>query len=298
MIKTQKIKTKNINKTRKIPILIKLQKTRNSRIYAMDTYKLNCGQNLLYGFESIKSAEETHLDKEEFVHVIVSILKDYDKPVIVKIYDANNPMLYREKQILKRIDGYRNAVELICDFSCDDDKKKYISKIKHKMKFCMGGEDKIHIFVYKYIEYGDISDYLIKIKDANIIKSVIIQMACIIIELASKYNIFHGDLNSGNILIDKTNEEIIKYKIDNELIEIPSYGIIPKIIDFGKSRFFNESLPLRNNDIWYDIINFIGVIANYIKNKDVKNKLDKITNTVDMDLPLLKDYVYYLIEHL
>jgi serine/threonine protein kinase len=173
-----------------------------------------------------------------------------------------------------------------------------VAKIKNKIKFCMGGEDKIHIFVYKFIEYGDISDYLIKTNDFYKIKSVILQMACIIIELAAKYHIFHGDLNSGNILIDKTNEEKINYVIDNEKIEITSYGVIPKIIDFGKSRFFNESMPLRNNDIWYDIINFIGVIMNYIKLKDMKNKLDKITNTVDMELPLLKDYIYYLIEHL
>ena len=67
------------NTTKKISLVEKLNKCPRSRINGMESYKINCGKNLLLGYYTIKASEETSMHKDEFVHVVLSKLKDYDK---------------------------------------------------------------------------------------------------------------------------------------------------------------------------------------------------------------------------
>ena len=279
----------------------------------METYKINCGKNNLYGYKSFKAAEETSMHKDDFVHVILSKLQDYDKPVVVKVYDANKLHLLLEKKILEKIRGYRNTARLICEFSCDDNKNNYITKLTKQINFCERGTNKLYFFVYEYIAHGDISDYLKKTRDVQIIKTLILQVVCIIIELATIYKVCHGDLNSGNILINTTDEKTLEYRIGDEIVVIESNGIIPIIIDFGRSKFYAE--PINNQDVWYDIIMFISLISGYTKNYDASlavfradarnkhfEKCGRISQTVilknqdpyELDLPSINDYYYYV----
>lgn len=263
------------NATRKTQYLQKLNKCPKSKLYSMETYKVNCGKNLMLGFKSIKAAEETSLHPDEFVHVLYSKIKDYDKPVVIKVYDVNNYHLDIEKDILNAINGYRNTAKVICDFTCNDDKNNYLKKIKKNIRFCgNGGYDLLHFFVYEYIPYGDISDYFTKHKkDVNATRSIILQMVCVIIELATIYKINHGDLNSGNILIDKTNEKTLEYKIENQRFTIETFGVMPKIIDYGLSRFIDNIVI---KDIWYQIIMLLDVIFKYVKDDEIKQKISNI----------------------
>ena len=286
--KTRKNKTLK-NKTRKNTIFEKLNKCPRSRITGMESYKINCGKNLLIGYHTIKAAEETSLHKDDFVHIVLSRLKDYNKPVVVKIYDEDNFHLHIELNILQKVNGFRNTAYLICDFSCNDDKNNYITKIKKQIRFL---RNRLHFFVYEYIAYGDVSDFLSKNQDVNIIKSLILQITCVIIQLASIYRIQHGDLNSGNILIDNIKESNIDYCIDGETFIIESHGIIPKIIDYGKSKFYKANIP--NDYVWFDIIIILGVIYPYIQNYELKQKVLDISKKTEMDLPLLRDYFIYL----
>jgi len=311
----------------------------------METYKINCGKNNLYGYKSFtqlrslredaqsatplsfitadkvgsynvqcgKAAEETSMHKDDFVHVVLSKLQDYDKPVVVKVYDANKLHLLLEKKILEKIRGYRNTTRLICEFSCDDNKNNYITKLIKQIKFCERGTNKLYFFVYEYIAHGDISDYLQKTRDVKIIKTLILQVVCIIIELATIYKVCHGDLNSGNILINTADEKTLEYRIGNEIVVIESNGIIPIIIDFGRSKFHGE--PINNQHVWYDIIIVITLINTYIKNYDASlavfrasarkkhfEKCGRISQTdvlknqdpYKLDLPSINDYYYYV----
>jgi len=290
---TKKTKTtQSKNTTRKIAPFEKLPKTQRSRIFGMETYKINCGKNNLYGYKSFKAAEETSMHKDDFVHVILSKLQDYDKPVVVKVYDANKLHLLLEKKILEKIRGYRNTARLICDFSCDDNKNNYITKLTKQIKFCQRGTNKLYFFVYEYIAHGDISDYLKKTRAVQIIKTLILQVVCIIIELATIYKVCHGDLNSGNILINTTDEKTLEYRIGDEIVVIESNGILPIIIDFGRSKFYTE--PINNQDVWYDIIMFISLISGYTKNYDASLVILKNQDPYEMDLPSINDYYYYV----
>lgn len=286
---TKKTKTTlHQNTTRKLPIFEKLPKTRRSRILSMETYKINCGKNKLYGFKSLKAAEDTSMHKDDFVHVVLSKLQDYDKPVIVKVYDANKLDLLLERKILAKMRDYRNTARLICEFSCDDDK----NKLTRQIKFCERGTNKLYFFVYEYIAHGDISDYLQKTRDVKIIKTLILQVVCVIIELATIYKVCHGDLNSGNILINTTDEKTLEYRIGDEIIIIESNGIIPIIIDFGRSKFHRE--PINNQHVWYDIIMIITLINTYAKNYEVDLANVKNQDPYELSLPSIKDYYFYV----
>jgi serine/threonine protein kinase len=258
----------------------------------METYKINCDKNKLYGFKSIKAAEETSMHKDDFVHVVLSKLQDYDKPVVVKVYDANKIHLLLEKKILEKIRGYRNTAQLICEFSCNDDKNNYVTKITKQIKFCERGTNNLYFFVYEYIDHGDISDYLQNTRDINSIKTLILQVVCVIIELAIIYKVCHGDLNSGNILINTTDEKILEYRVGDEIVVIESNGIIPIIIDFGRSKFYGE--PVNKMDIWYDIIMVISLINRYVKNYDVNLVTIENIDPFELDLPSIKDYYFYV----
>ena len=262
----------------------------------METYKINCGKNLLIGYNTIKASEETSNHKDDFVHVVLSRLKDYNKPVIVKVYDEDNFHLNIELNVLEKVTGFRNTAQLICHFSCNDDKNKYITKIKNQIRFCSNGLDKLHFFVYEYIEKGDVSDFLIKIQDKNIIVSLILQITCVIIQLASIYKIYHGDINSGNILIDTINEKTIDYCIEDEIFTIENHGIIPKIIDYGRSNFYKENVS--NDEVWFDIILALGIIYPYIQDNELKKKVLDISKKTDMVLPSLKNYYIYIRDNL
>lgn len=259
MNKTQKTRGQKNAITRKVVSPIKLNKCARSRINGMETYKINCGKNLLVGMSSIKSPEETSMHENDFVHVLTSQLKDYNEPVIVKVYDHNNFHLPIELNILHTINGYRNSAYLICDFSCNDVKQKYEIKINHPIRFCGNGNDTLHFFVYEFIKHGDVSDFLSKkLQTKTAITSVILQTTCIIIQLASIYKIYHGDINSGNILINTFDSDIIEYCIEGETFQIESGGIMPKIIDYGQSNFYKNAVS--PDEVWFDIILALGVI--------------------------------------
>lgn len=285
----QKNTAQKRNTTKKISHFEKLNKCSRSRINGMESYKINCGKNLLLGY---KASEETSMHKDEFVHVVLSKLKDYNKPVVVKVYDNDNYHLQIELNILKNINGFRNTAQLICDFLCNDDKNKYITKIKKQIRFCGDGSNNLHFFIYEYIAHGDVSNFLSTNQNINVIKSLILQITCVIIQLASIYKIYHGDINTGNILIDELNEKTIDYCIEDETFIIESFGIIPKIIDYGRSNFYKGVVP--NDQVWFDIILTVGVIYPYIQNADLKQKVLDISNNLEMNLPSLKHYYIYV----
>jgi hypothetical protein len=75
-------------------------------------------------------------------------------------------------------------------------------------------------------------------------------------------------------------------------VAIESHGIIPIIIDFGRSKFYSESV--NKMDIWYDIIMVISLINRYVKNYDVNIVTIENIDPFELDLPSIKDYYFYV----
>ena len=99
-----------------------------------------------------------------------------------------------------------------------------------------------------------------------------------------------------NILIDDIDERTVEYCIEGETFIIESHGIIPKIIDYGRSNFYKGDI--QNDHVWFDVIMTLGVIYPYLQNGDLKQKIYDISNKNDMYLPSLKDYYIYIRDNL
>ena len=55
--------------------------------------------------------------------------------------------------------------------------------------------------------------------------------------LQKHFKFTHNDLHINNIMYKKTNQKFLYYKINNNYFRIPTYGILFKIIDFGRAIF-------------------------------------------------------------
>lgn len=265
------------NTTRRMPVFHHLKKTHRSRIVGMQTYKVNCGKTLMLGMKKNENA-----------------LHDYDTPVVVKIYDKHKLFLWNNERIFKKIYNYRNNVKLICDFSCDDETDEYIIKLKKYLSKCNITDDLGHIFIYEYISYGNIYSFFTKNKDIRIIKNIILQIVCLMIQLGEKYGICHGEIYSGNILIQSINEKTIEYQIDDETFTIETYGVMPKVTDYGRSRLM-EKVPVYM--ILQYVIDTLCLINKYIKDAPFKKNIydicvSNIDNTIEFKNS--KDFYIYL----
>lgn len=211
-----------------------LEKKRRPLLNDVDTVKISCENKKITGKNSIKSSRETGMGVNDFVHVIKSVMTEYNKPVVVKIHDASSSFIQKELFALYKLENFQNSVKIICDFSCMDDKERWKNPVPKPVKFCNNKKDSLHFIVLEYIEDGGIEQFFNRNPSKEEVCSIMIQLELSVITLALDYNISHGDLNPGNILFSKTDEEMVMYNVLGEEYSIKSFGIIPKFIDYGR----------------------------------------------------------------
>lgn len=109
--------------------IILMPKTHNSRMNSVQTYKANCVKNKLQGYKSLKTGD----DNTDFGHVLMGNLDGYTGTVIIKVSDMD--IYYkREKTALSAIEGFRYHAKIICDFTCNDDKERWMKNIHNLYK--------------------------------------------------------------------------------------------------------------------------------------------------------------------
>jgi serine/threonine protein kinase len=229
----------------------------------------SCKSNEIIGIQSIKTSEETGDEPNEFVHVIKAVLDKYDVPIIVKIHDSVSYFVEKEITALNKLSEFENSVKKICDFSCLDDKARWKHMIRSPIKFCNNKKDKLHIIILEYIENGDLELFFSKNPSKKVLCSLFLQIELTIIRLALDYRISHGDLHSGNILIHSTEKSRIHYKVLGKEYRITSYGILPKLIDFGRSTSYIGKI--HPDSILDDIYICLSILALHINNEELKN---------------------------
>jgi len=290
-----------------------LPKTERSRILSVETYKsrlprravfdkrptnqrgmvfdkANCLNRSLIAYNSLKTGEDNTNSRTsegwsltDFGHVLMASLDGYDGPVIIKVcaIDFN---LKREQIALSAIETFPHHAKVICDFSCNDDQKRWLKSISAPTKLCIGNKP-LHFFVIEYIHNGDLKTYITQITDdTDKLRSILEQIMYCFIELAQKYNIYHGDIHSGNILIDSTDEEHSIHIINEQERKVKTHGKVPKLIDFGRSGLYNS--PATDSEIVFELNVALCVCIHYIQNKNIRDKLNSITLKPESDLSL------------
>lgn len=99
-----------------------------------------------------------------------------------------------------------------------------------------------------------------------------------------EYQFEHRDLHWGNVLVANTNQQSISYKLDGEILTVPTKGIIITIIDYTLSRmtfndycFFNdlsndEELFSATGDYQFEIYRMMRDVIKYACFKYCNNK--------------------------
>jgi serine/threonine protein kinase len=268
-----------------------LPKKGGARFHNVDTFIISsCQNNEIHGFQTLKSAEETGLDPNEFSHVLLSHIGNYNKEFIVKVHDSNSRLIKYELEILKKLKDFNNSINLICDFTCNENKERWLYNIQKPTRFCLpNGNNKLHFFVMEYIQDGDLATYIDDIVSTyksnkkicfKIIKSLFLQISLAIIEMAIKYKVYHGDLNSGNILIYKTSKQHMYYEVYKTKYKVNTYGVYPIFIDFGRGGTYDKRAKVRS-PIKDDICIIGSVLVAWIKDITLSNQFNSLLDSVE-----------------
>jgi serine/threonine protein kinase len=255
--------------------IINLPKTSRSRLNTQDTYKIVCQDpdKYLRAIESFKSANEVGSGLMEFVHVALGKMKKFKKQCVIKVHFTDSLFTNKEIDINTILLQCPYVVKYICSYTCLDDKTRWMDKLLKPQKTCSkDGNDKLTFIIMEYIENGDVPAFIKKASKREIL-SLFLTVAIAIIDI-SKYNVSHGDLNSGNILLKFTKPIIKTVKIGHKDYTFNTHGIHPLFIDFGRG-YVHQS-KISQGFIIDDILTMFSVFINYIPHDDIKEDLNNM----------------------
>ena len=256
-----------------------LPKKGGSRFKDVSTYKLLCDDPENFkGIKSLKSAEEVGSGPNEFTHVLLSKIRDTKEKCIIKIHRSENPFLSKEIGIMSQLSDYKNIVQFVCTFNCKGNKDMFMKPIEKPMKYLCAANGNVDLtfIVMEYIANGDVEQVL-SITNKAKLRSLILQTALIIIELGTIYHVFHGDLNSGNILVKPTHKKTLTYTVYGKEHVVETMGIRPVLIDFGRGGYYDQRSKNKRNII-EDILTMILVFSSYIVIPDLKDSMRELAN--------------------
>lgn len=267
-----------------------LAKKGGSRLHDVATYRGTCEGKDLTGFTTLKPWEEV-ADDRVFTHVFLANLgknAKLDTSFVIKAYEHGTVFAKRELKVWKRLQNTafkRHIPRYICDFSCLDDKSRWFKNINKKTPVCLtDGIDTLHFFVMEYVRNGDVNDF---IKSTTHLqhRSLLLQVLLMIADLAYNYRIYHGDLNSGNILVRTTSKKTVKYRIKNKVFTVKTHGFVPMLVDFALSHVMPITATVRSSLVTDDIMTACHVLSNSMENT-LKQNVKQFTldegNTTDL----------------
>lgn len=131
-------------------------------------------------------------------------MKQYNETVIVKILREPSTPLERELKAYKKLRNFQNAVKIICDFGCMDNKRRWQTKITSPITFCEKSHHKLHFIVLEYIRNGSITDYITNAFEPEI-RGLFLQVILTIATLMYNHRMIHGGFAFGEYS-DRPNE--------------------------------------------------------------------------------------------
>jgi hypothetical protein len=215
---------------------------------------------------------------------VIGLSKILETPVILKIMD-NTWRSKKEKKVNKvfRLFPHKNIVQSICEFSCKDDKIKWLTNIEAPRLLCSpNGKTDFTIIVQEFIKGGDLSE---NIKwNYNTWKSVTLQLLFTSIELFDKFGFIYEDWNLRNILWDTTDVKTIIYLAYNKKWTVRNtYSISPVFTDFSRS-----DILLNKKEDWHLAVQ-LSHCLDMMKNVCHHDNIKKITETCSIQIELLEN---------
>lgn len=182
--------------------------------------------------ETLKGPEEAAYDT--FVHVMKGLMQE--SPVVVKLQELSR-LSEKESQIAQLLSRYDppNVAYPICEFKCKNDLIAWRQPLKTPKHFCSGKTDMTSVFVMEYIPHNLI-DYLTSTSvSEQVYRSIVQQLGLALLNLYVNLKMTHGDIGSGNLMLDISEPKTLSYTIGGHRIDVNTLGYEPIFIDFQRS---------------------------------------------------------------
>ena len=207
-----------------------------ARLHHAHTFQASCATAdktsataWLQATKTLKEPEEAAYDK--FVHVMEGLLQS--TKVVVKLQEVSR-LSEREAQVAEqfRKNPQNNVAIPICEFKCRHDILQWQKPIRIRTPFCNGSETLMSVFVMEYIPH-----HLTEISapSTDILRAILKQLGYTLLELHYEQGLTHGDIGSGNMLLDIDTPKTNTYRIAGQTRTVDTHGYEPILIDFQRS---------------------------------------------------------------
>jgi tRNA A-37 threonylcarbamoyl transferase component Bud32 len=183
--------------------------------------------------ETLKGPDDAAYDA--FVHVMKGLLRD--NPVVIKLQEVGR-LSEREARIATVLSRHAppNVVVPICEFKCKNDFIEWKQPLTSAKQFCSGKTDTTSVFVMEYIPHNLIEFLSVTPVTAPVYRSILKQLGFALANLHSSLKMTHGDIGSGNLMLEITDSaRIIQYTIGGQVFAVDTLGYEPILIDFQRS---------------------------------------------------------------
>lgn len=260
----------------------------------------------LYIEEDINNFKQIQIELQDDKS-IVSLSDELDEYKVSKLSYKNIEIVKKECCINNNERKYELTNGCFAGINCLNEIKHFIPNFAFTYLYYI--DDKKIVSISEKVEGDTLYQYINSAQfSLKTFINITIQI-CLTLQYSYDFCKFiHYDLTPWNIILKKTPERVVKYMVDDEIVEIKT-DLIPVLIDYDKSHYVYERTHYSNinlfcNKTYQDILTYLTTSLNHILKKKLSNKYEKkilllskfISKIVDKDfenINSLKSYIHY-----
>jgi hypothetical protein len=246
----------NITYVTKGMVVVYLQhmpKHGGGRLHDVQTFRASCDAGSkdsatawITATKTLKSPDEVAYNS--FAHVMEGLLAQgngANEPVAIKLQTIGR-LSNREATVAAyfRANPRRNIVVPICQFQCPHDLVKWQKPLPVRAgsrRLCdgtKGSDPMLSVLVLEYLPHN-LVDYLVSQPVSDPVRvSILKQLGFTLIQLHLVDRMSHGDIGSGNMMLDVGEPRRNDYVIRGKTWSVDTHGVEPILIDFQLSTAF------------------------------------------------------------
>ncbi len=267
----RRISVINITYVTKGMVVVYLQhmpKHGGGRLHDVQTFRASCDAGSkdsatawITATKTLKSPDEVAYNS--FAHVMEGLM--INEPVVIKLQTIGR-LSNREATVAAyfRANPRRNIVVPICQFQCPHDLVKWQKPLPIRAGsrgLCDGNkvsDPMLSVLVMEYLPYNLI-DYLVsKAVTDDVRVSILKQLGFTLIQLHLVDRMSHGDIGSGNMMLDVGEPRRNDYVIRGKTWSVDTHGVEPILIDFQLSTAYtgrpSKDILVAEIAIAYDVL--------------------------------------------
>lgn len=188
------------------------------------------------------------------------------KNVVVKISGDNS--IQHEYDVSKRMAKVKGYVRYTCFFTCAGNYFDYPKRNKNYL--CNGAGNSLKVIVMPLFPLGTVASHAWPSSESKILRSILKQAVLSYCFAFERMGFVHGDFHAGNIALKETRRELLKYKVSNTEISIPTQGYKSVLMDFENSKFVRTKSAFDLQHFYNDLAKLFSFLPSTVHNIDIR----------------------------